>query len=96
MRVACSILTVVVVCTSSPTAMPADNVLSYRRHVWPILRRHCFACHSGEQPKGKLSLATAASIARGGETGPLLVAGKPGKSLLIEMLSGEEPSMCDA
>ncbi len=93
MRIACLILTALAACASFPTAAVADDAVSYRRHVWPILRRHCFACHSGEKPEGKLSLATAASIARGGETGPLLVAGKPGESLLIEMISGDEPSM---
>ena len=71
----------------------ADEPTSFRREVWPILRRHCLACHSGAKPDGKLSLSGADEIRAGGESGPLVVAGKPGESLLIEMISGEEPSM---
>lgn len=93
MRVACSILAVLVTLAVPPPTVSADDTVSYRRHVWPILKRHCYACHSGEKPEGNLSLSTAASIKTGGETGPLLVAGKPGKSLLIRMISGDEPSM---
>ena len=78
MRVACSILAVLVTLAVPPPPVSADDSVSYRRHVWPILKRHCYACHSGEKPEGNLSLSTAASIKTGGETGPLLVAGKPG------------------
>ena len=93
MRFTCLMLFTMAACTVFPSAVQADDVISYRRQVWPILKRHCFACHSGGKPEGKLSLATAASIARGGETGPLVVPGKPRESLLIEMVSGAEPSM---
>ena len=93
MRVARSIVVALVTVAASPAGVSADDVISFRRHVWPILKRHCYGCHSGEKPEGKLSLATAASIRSGGDTGPLLVPGKPGRSLLIQMISGEEPSM---
>lgn len=82
---------VIAVAVASPVS--ADEGISYRRQVWPILRRHCFACHSGEKPEGKLSLASAASIRSGGESGKLLVAGKPAASLLIKMVSGQKPAM---
>jgi len=82
-----------VLMTAVPAPASADDAISFRRQVWPILRRHCYACHSGEKPEGKLSLATAATIRAGGESGKLLVAGKPATSLLIKMVSGEEPAM---
>jgi len=65
----------------------------FREKVAPVLERHCVGCHQGEKPKGGLSLATAEGLARGGETGQVIVPGKPGDSLLVEMISGEKPAM---
>ena len=93
MRISVSLLAVGVTAVAVASPASADDGISYRRQVWPILRRHCYACHSGEKPKGKLSLASAASIRSGGESGKLLVAGKPAASLLIKMVSGREPAM---
>ncbi len=66
MRFTRLILIAMAACTVFSETVQAGDAISYRRHVWPILKRHCFACHSGGNPEGKLSLATAASIARGG------------------------------
>ncbi len=43
MRFTCLILFTMAACTVFPSAVQADDVISYRRHVWPILKRHCFA-----------------------------------------------------
>jgi len=67
--------------------------ISYRRDVWPILKRHCRGCHSGGDPQGGLKLDDHAALHKGGDSGPLLVAGKPDESLLMDMISGEEPEM---
>jgi WD40 repeat protein len=72
---------------------PAAEKVSYRNDVQPILKRHCWACHSAAKPKGKLNLETVAGMRKGGRTGPLFVAGKPDESLLIESISGPEPAM---
>ncbi|MBQ17195.1 MAG: hypothetical protein CMJ65_08720 [Planctomycetaceae bacterium] len=77
----------------SAGAVSAAEPISYRRQVWPILKRHCWSCHSGKKPGGRLSLTTAEAIQRGGESGRLLVPGKPEESLLIEITGGNEPSM---
>ncbi len=73
-------------------AAAADKV-SYRNDVWPILERHCWGCHSSTKPKGKLSMDSVAEMRKGGRTGPLFQPGKPDASLLIEAVSGPEPSM---
>lgn len=68
--------------------------MSYRRDVWPILKRHCWGCHAGAMPKGGLSLDTVADFIKGGESGPGLVVGKPDESLVIQLVTGErEPAM---
>ena len=42
MRVARSILVALVTVAASPAGVSADDVISFRRHVWPILKRHCY------------------------------------------------------
>lgn len=69
----------------------ADDL--FRDRVAPILERHCVSCHGGDDPKGKLSLETAASTFAGGDSGPAVVAGNIEDSYLLEVISGEKPQM---
>ena len=65
----------------------------FEKDVRPILKAHCFHCH-GEagETKANLDVRLAKWIAKGGESGPALIAGSPDKSLLLEMVkSGEMP-----
>ena len=57
------------------------------------LRSHCVHCHEGAKPKGGLSLVSAEGLQAGGDSGPVVVAGKPDESLLLEYISGDEPQM---
>lgn len=66
---------------------------SFRRDVWPIVKRHCWGCHSGAEPKGGLNMSTVQDMLKGGDSGTALTAGKPDDSLLIESITGEEPEM---
>ena len=72
-------------------AVSAD--VSYRHAVWPILKRHCWGCHSGLDPQGGLKMDTVADMVRGGENGPLFQPGKPDDSPLLKMIVGEKPEM---
>ncbi|MBM4071259.1 MAG: DUF1549 domain-containing protein [Planctomycetes bacterium] len=71
---------------------PAGSPL-FESHVRPILKAHCFECHGeGRKLKGGLDVRLARLIARGGESGPGLVQGRPEDSTLIERLrKGEMP-----
>jgi WD40 repeat protein len=69
------------------------ETVSFRKEVWPILKRHCWGCHSGGDPKGELSMDTVAEMLKGGETGPMFGPGKPDQSLLVEQIIGVEPAM---
>lgn len=74
--------------------LPARAVdVSYQRDVWPVFRRHCVGCHSEQKVKGGLRLDDVAALKKGGKSGPLFVAGKPDKSLLVKQVSGEKPEM---
>ena len=70
----------------------ADDRL-FRERVAPIFEIRCIHCHEGTKPKGGLSLVSAESLQAGGESGPVVMAGKPDESLLLEYISGNEPQM---
>ena len=75
--------------SASPTATdpaPTDARSLYAEVVQPILQRRCVSCHGSEKQKGQLRLDSLATLRRGGQTGPALVAGNAGKSLMIQRL----------
>jgi hypothetical protein len=73
---------------ATPTGPPTFNA-----HVRPILKAYCTECHGeAEKPKGGLDLRLQRFILKGGESGPAVVAGKPGESLLLQKVrDGEMP-----
>ena len=58
----------------------------FESRIRPLLVDHCYACHSAqaEQVKGELLLDSKEGVVRGGKDGPVIVAGEPGKSRLIQ------------
>ena len=72
---------------------PAGDDRAFRESVAPVLERRCVGCHSEATRKGKLSLATAAGLRRGGEGGAVVVPGPPEDSPLLEKIVGPKPSM---
>lgn len=57
---------------------------TFDRDVLPILTAKCFKCHGETGRKGDLDLRTVPSIVKGGESGAVVVPGKPDESLLYE------------
>lgn len=58
--------------------------------VKPVLVRHCLSCHGPQTKRAGLRLDTAAAALEGGASGPALVPGNSGKSLIIRAMVGEE------
>ncbi len=54
--------------------------------VLPILFTRCVVCHGGREQKGGLDLRTRRSMLKGGKSGPAIVPGKPGDSLLVKKI----------
>jgi mono/diheme cytochrome c family protein len=71
----------------------AAEKIGFRHDVWPVVKRHCLACHTGGSPKGGLRLDSVADMLKGGESGPLFTPGKPDESLLVQMIAGDKPEM---
>lgn len=70
---------------SGDAAKPAADVdRHFESKVRPILVEHCLRCHGAEKTKGGLRLDSGPAMNEGGDTGPAVVPGDPGKSLLIE------------
>jgi cytochrome c553 len=65
-----------------------------------LFQAKCVRCHGEKVRKAALDLSTSAGILKGGESGPVVVAGKPDKSLLYEkvhegvMPPGKKDRLC--
>ena len=85
---------VLVVCTpqTALTAEPdAAGVEFFEKKVRPLLVQHCHACHAASQgkTKGGLTLDRRDGALKGGDSGPAIVPGDPGKSRLIAAIRYE-------
>lgn len=70
--------------TSSPGSEGGADLVN---DVAPIFQEHCLRCHSSaEVVRGKLDLADRLKAFKGGRSGPCIVPGQPGQSLLYTML----------
>jgi hypothetical protein len=58
--------------------------VDFVKEVQPILETRCLECHNPDKVKGELLMDTLANMLKGGESGSLVVAGNPDKSLFIE------------
>ena len=67
--------------------------VSYHSQIVPILKRSCQGCHHPGDPNADLIVTTYADLKRGGMAGEAIIPGKPDDSLIIELISGEEPAM---
>jgi hypothetical protein len=65
------------------TALAEDHAF-FESKVRPVLVEHCYECHSREKTKGGLALDTKQGWEKGGNSGPVIVPGKPEESLLIK------------
>ncbi len=74
-----------------PAAAEAGKVV-FETHIAPILEARCVKCHGDGQTKAGLDVRRKFTLLKGGDSGPSLVPGKPGESLLIERIAkGEMP-----
>ncbi len=65
---------------------------NFERDVAPILVARCLTCHGNDNPRANLRIDTFAGIVQGGDSGPLVVPGKPGDSPLVQRIiaTGDE------
>ena len=88
--------TVFVTSLATALALPAAESakpVSYHRDLTPILKRSCTGCHHPGKLKGDLDLTTHAAFLKGGKNGPGFQPGAPTNSIVLDEISGAEPSM---
>ncbi|MPY86922.1 MAG: hypothetical protein GEU99_03275 [Luteitalea sp.] len=60
-----------------------DSAVIFKDLVEPVLQRRCVTCHGESKQQGSLRLDSAEGIGHGGESGRLVVAGKPDQSEIV-------------
>ncbi len=68
-----------------------EQVEFFEQRIRPILAGECYECHGAEKQKGGLRLDSRDGLLEGGDSGPALVAGKAGESLLIGSITHADP-----
>jgi hypothetical protein len=66
----------------------AAHPVDFVRDIQPIFAERCNDCHGEGEQQGYLRLDAKAIVMKGGKSGPLLIAGKSGESLLIHRVAG--------
>lgn len=64
----------------------------FNEKILPVLKSHCFECHSrdAEEVKGQLKLDTREALRAGGQSGAIIVPSEPDRSLLMKVLKYDE------
>jgi mono/diheme cytochrome c family protein len=78
-----------------PFASSRGDELFFREKVEPVLKQHCYSCHSleAEKIKGGLLLDSKEATLRGGDTGPALNPGDPDNSKIIIAIRHTDPDL---
>jgi hypothetical protein len=74
----------------SPGATPSSSDLQFfESKIRPLLIDRCYKCHSrdADKVKGGLMLDTREAWMHGGDSGPAIVPGNPGESLLVKAIN---------
>lgn len=71
------------------SSLAEDDFTFFESKIRPVLVEHCYECHSaeGQKIKGGLRLDSKPAMLTGGDSGAVIVPGKPEESLLIKAVS---------
>jgi uncharacterized protein DUF1549/uncharacterized protein DUF1553/cytochrome c len=70
-----------------------EQVRFFEEKVRPILAENCYKCHGSDKQKGSLRLDVREAVLAGGESGPVIVPGKPDESALVEAIKWQALEM---
>ncbi len=100
MRAQLLVLTGVLLAAAAPPPAPQaepspEEAKFFETKVRPLLSARCFKCHGAEaaKPKGGLRLDSREGVLKGGNSGAVIVPGKPAQSLLLTAVSGRDPDL---
>jgi hypothetical protein len=72
--------------TVAGRAADAPAIEFFEKHVRPVLVENCVCCHGPQKQKGGLRLDSGTAVMKGGDIGPVIFAGDPSKSRLIDAI----------
>jgi hypothetical protein len=67
-------------------SLNADDTF-FEKQIRPLLVERCYECHSGTKNNGGLALDSRSAWQKGGESGQVILPGKPAESLLIQAIN---------
>jgi hypothetical protein len=88
-RMATGATLIVAIGITSLQASANDAERFFRDEVEPLLIRRCLECH-GDSRQGGLDLRSRATLLSGGESGAVIVPGKPDESILLDKVFFQE------
>src|SRR5436190_12401925 len=76
---------------AEPQALTPEQAAFFEKKIRPVLVEHCYSCHSADAAakkklKGGLLLDSREGLLTGGDSGKVVVPGKPADSYLIQTL----------
>lgn len=78
--------------TEEPVDEPSGAAASFASDVLPILQNSCVRCHGPNRAEDALRLDSYENVIAGSKNGPVVIAGDPLGSLLVELsANGEMP-----
>jgi hypothetical protein len=78
--------------TPAPMHTP-EQVAFYEKQVLPVLKEHCYKCHTGKKVRGGLSLESRAAVLKGGDLGPAVHLGKLSDSPLLKAIQYKDDGL---
>ncbi len=93
--VVCLVTAMASACVNKLTAQePSKTDLeAFEKSVRPLLVKHCYECHSGQNSNGGLLLDTREGALKGGDSGAAIIAGDPEQSLLMHAVRYTRPEL---
>ena len=87
-------IVVLVLWTLIPNSLVrAESADLFEQRIRPVLHEHCLECHGPEKQKGGLRVDSREALLQGGESGPAIVVGNPGASLLLKAVGQLDPDL---
>ena len=76
--------------SATATTAPASGSAASYAGVQAVLTEKCAGCHGANNPKAGVSLVSYDAVMKGGHDGPIVKAGDPAGSELIQVMRGAE------
>lgn len=87
------LLSVCIMACSGIAAAEDANLDLFEKAIRPLFAQQCVSCHGPQKQKGGLRLDEPQFITRGGDSGKIIIAGSPEKSLLFQAVSYNDDAL---